>query len=246
MKPHIVFFIFFALFNFSHSQAAEVIIRTYEFPNETDRLADDQIGGIAGKIITAALSAQHIRFQLIWQPWLRAQAEVKSDSEGNSFIIPLTRNSERENQYVWVSKLYDSNIAFLTLPGKTKIDSIAEVGKYKVGVLAGTGYEATLQRNGLSSEQIDRNTEETRNAKKLLLGRIDAWYTGVIGGMHLLQKEGYDVRKVQIGRSIDTEADYIATSKKTPQALVEKVRNAIERYKKTPDYEKLIQSYLSN
>lgn len=246
MKRYILYFSLCALFNGSHAMADQIIIHTYEFPNETDRLANGQIGGIAGKIITAALNAQHISFQLIWQPWLRAQAEIKSGNDDNSFIIPLTRNGERENQYVWVSKLYDSNIAFLTLPGKIKLDSIAGVGKYKVGVLAGTGYEATLQRNGLSGEQIDRNTDETRNARKLLLGRIDAWYTGVIGGMHLLQKEGYDVRKLQIGRSIDTEADYIATSKRTPQVLVEEVRNAIEKYKKTPDYEKLIKSYLSN
>ena len=224
------------------AESKEVIIYTYEFPGETDMLPGGLIGGVAGEVITNALNKENISFKVIWVPWKRAQAKIIGGMESNAFIIPLSRNDERERDYQWVSKLYDSYTAFFSLGEKRKINSLNEIGSYRVGVLSGTSGEYFLRENGFQNK-IDGSNEEYRNAKKLILGRIDTWYARVILGRHLLSKEGFSRQYINVGKSIETEQDYIATSKNSDKETVEKVKSAINKYKKTDEYKALLIKY---
>lgn len=225
--------------------AEDITIMTENFPSETDKVSENKIGGIAGEIITKALEAKKITFKMAWSPWKRAQQETQSNSDKKSFIIPLTRNAERESSYNWVAKIYDADTAFLTLKGTKKLDSMSEAKGKKIGVLLGSSYEGTIvdAKSGLTKSDIEAVANDATNAKKLEAGKIYGWYTGVIGGIAVLKAEKISISKIEIGKNIDREENYIATAKDTPAELANKVKDAIESFKKTPQYSAIIKKY---
>ena len=218
---------------------------TENFPSETEKVSENKVGGIGGEIITKALEAKKITFKMSWAPWKRAQQETLANTDKKSFIIPLTRNAERESSYNWVAKIYDADTAFLTLKGTKKLESMSEAKGKKVGVLAGSSYEGTIvdAKSGLVKSDIEAVPNDATNAKKLEAGKIYGWYTGVIGGIAVLKAEKIDLAKIEIGKNIDREENYIATAKNTAPELANKVKDAIESFKKTPQYAAIIKKY---
>nr|BFD32176.1 ABC transporter substrate-binding protein [Pigmentibacter ruber] len=233
------------LFAFGTAIAQDISILTENFPSETEKIGENQVSGIGGDIVTKALEAKKISFKMVWSPWKRAQQETLANSDKKSFVIPLTRNSEREASYNWVAKLYDADTAFLTLKSNKKLDSIADAKGKKIGVLLGSSYEGFIAdaKHGLNKADIEAVPNDATNAKKLDAGKIYGWYSGVIGAVAALKAEKIDIGKIDIGKNIDREENYIATAKNTPAELANKVKDAIESFKKTPQYAAIIKKY---
>lgn len=78
------------------SFAEDVTIITHDFPSKTEKWGENQIGGIAGEIISQAFKHKNITFKIIWEPWIRAQEDCLANTDSKSFIIPFTRNPDRE------------------------------------------------------------------------------------------------------------------------------------------------------
>ena len=244
-KQKKLFLLPFIFISYTTAMAEDISILTENFPSETEKIGENQVSGIGGDIVTKALEAKKISFKMVWSPWKRAQQETLANSDKKSFVIPLTRNSEREASYNWVAKLYDADTAFLTLKTNKKLDSITDAKGKKIGVLLGSSYEGFIAdtKHGLSKSDIEAVPNDATNAKKLDAGKIYGWYTGVIGGIAALKGEKIDLAKIEIGKNIDREENYIATAKNTPAELVNKVKDAIESFKKTPQYAAIIKRY---
>lgn len=241
--PTVVASIFSGCFLSAHAQ--DIHILTENFPSETEKVGENQVSGIGGEIVTKALEAKKISFKMIWSPWKRAQQETLSNADKKSFIIPLTRNADREPNYNWVAKLYDAETAFLTLKSNKKIDAIADAKGKKIGVLLGSSYQDFIldPKHGINKADIEAVPSDATNAKKLEAGKIYGWYVGVIGGIAALKAEKIDLAKIEIGKNIDKEENYIATAKNTSPELVNKVKDAIESFRKTPEYKAIIKKY---
>ena len=227
------------------AKAEDITICTQVLPAKTDKLGENQVGGIGGEIITKALEAKKISFKMSWLPWKRAQEETLENSDKKSFIIPFTRNAEREPKYNWVSKLYDAETIFITQKGSAKINSMADAKGKKIGVLLGSSYETAIlnTKNGFNNADIEAVPNDVTNAKKLEAGKINTWYTGVIGAIATFSSEKIDKSKFEFGNKIDVEENYIATAKSTDANLVKKVKDAIDSFKKTPEYSSIIKKY---
>ncbi len=226
-------------------KAEDITICTQALPAKTDKLGENQVGGIGGEIITKALEAKKISFKMHWLPWKRAQEETLENSDKKSFIIPFTRNAEREPKYNWVSKIYDAETIFITQKGTAKINSMADAKGKKIGVLLGSSYETAIlnSKNGFNTSDIEAVPIDVTNAKKLEAGKINTWYTGVIGAIATFASENIDKSKFEFGNKIDVEENYIATAKNTDASLVKKVKDAIDSFKKTPEYLAIIKKY---
>ncbi|APJ03751.1 substrate-binding periplasmic protein [Silvanigrella aquatica] len=233
-----------SLFSFA-AKAEEITIVTENFPSETDKIEENKVGGIAGEIITKALEAKNITYKMNWLPWKRSQQETQDNTDKKTFIIPLTRNKEREANYTWVAKLYDADTSFISYEGSKKINSFAEAKGKKIGVLSGSSYEGTIvdPKNGLNKAEIEAVPNDATNARKLEAGKIAGWYTGVIGGIAVINAEKMSIAKFGIGKKIDREENYLATAKSTPADLVAKVKSAIDAFKKTAQYKEIIKKY---
>ncbi|WP_186644315.1 substrate-binding periplasmic protein [Fluviispira vulneris] len=221
----------------------KITIATEAFLFQTDKINTNEIGGLAGKIVVESLKRVNMDYEMMWVPWKRAQNETLLNSNNSTFIIPLTRNNERESKYNWVSHLYNNDTAFFTLKGQKKINDLKSAKNLKIGVLNGSSYEITIKEAQLNYETT---TLDESNSKKLVLKKIDAWYTSKINGLMAFKINKVNVNHIAYGRSIDSEKIYIATAKSTPQSLVEKVRKAIEDFKKTERYRVLIDNAIKN
>ncbi|WGL60451.1 hypothetical protein QEJ31_02395 [Pigmentibacter sp. JX0631] len=76
------------------------ILADGDFAGEIDKVAENEIGGIGGEIVTKALKSANISYKVLWRPWKRAFTEAQDNSDKKTFIIPLTRNKEREEKFV--------------------------------------------------------------------------------------------------------------------------------------------------
>lgn len=222
----------------------DVTIITHEFPSKTEKWGVNQIGGIAGEIISQAFKTQKLSFKIIWMPWIRAQEECIANIDKKSFIIPLTRLPDREKKYVWVSKIYNADTVFISYKASKPINSIADVKDKKIGVLLATSYELYLQsRKELKKQNIISYHNDSLNLKALEERTIDAWYTSVIGAFSFLKENKMELDQFTFGNKIETEENFIATTASTPPQLTEKVKRAIENFKKTSQYLAIVRKY---
>ncbi|WGL59877.1 transporter substrate-binding domain-containing protein [Pigmentibacter sp. JX0631] len=223
--------------------AEDVTIFTHDFPSKTEKWGENQIGGIAGEIISQAFRHKNITFKIIWEPWIRAQEDCLANTDSKSFIIPFTRNADREKKYLWVSKIYNADTVFISYKGTKPINSIEDVKNKKIGVMLATSYETFLLNQKLNKQNIIPAPKDSQNIKALEEKTIDAWYTSVIGALSFLKEQKLNIDYYTFGNKIDTEENYIATTQKTPEKLIHKVKQAIESFKKTPQYAAVVRKY---
>ena len=240
-------FIFIILFFSSNVFSEEItLLADPSFTGEIEETKDKEIGGLGGEIIAKSLKEKNIKINLEWRPWTRAYKEALDNRDNKTFIIPLTRIPEREEKFVWVSKIYDAHTLFLSMKSSKKINSIHEAKNLKIGVLASSSYRAILARpeNGLNQKNLDEISIDIRNFKKLIGKRIDAWFTLDIVAIHAIKTlssaENLSESDFKIGNSISIQSKYIGTTSKTSPELIKKVHNAVEYFKKSKEYQKII------
>nr|BFD32536.1 hypothetical protein GTC16762_21540 [Pigmentibacter ruber] len=245
MKKIILIFLLL-ITNSVFAEDIDIVILTHEFSNQTVAITDNKITGIAGDILSSALNQSNISYKIIYLPWKRAQLDTLLNSNKKTFILPLTRNAERENNYIWISKLYELESIFLTLKNEKNIDNFSTAKNKKIGVLFGSSMEQTLRdtKNGLVPEDIETSFNQTAILKKLIDKRIDAWYDVKIDIVAELKNQNQDISNYNFGKKIDLEENYIATSKNVSKELIQKIENSFEKFKKTPEYIKILKNYL--
>ncbi|RDB35740.1 MAG: hypothetical protein DCC88_08555 [Spirobacillus cienkowskii] len=240
-----ILFISFFYVCFAKANTEDITLYVENFPSESIKISKNLVGGISGEIVTKAFSAKNMTYKAFWTRWKMAQNYTQKNSDKKSFIMPLTRNPEREKSYKWVVSLYNIDTVFWTLKGSKKLNSLAEAKGKKIGVLLGSSYENKLlnPKSNLLREDIISVPYDSFNLKKLLSGEIQAFYESIIGGKALIESEKLYFSDFENGKTIDTEENYLATSHATPDALVAKVKNAVEEFKKTDDYKEIIKKY---
>lgn len=243
----VIFFLSFVFMHFVPQIACgqEIELVTEDFPSEAEKISENKIGGIGGEIFTQAMEEKKIPYKIIWETWKRAQVIVLLNAEKKSFIIPLTRTKERENNYIWVSKIYDAETVFFTTKNSKKINTFKDANGKTINVLSGSSFEQKLRsvRNEIPKSQIYLCPLESLCFSNLSTQKIDSVYTNLIGGFAVLRYLKLNEKNFEVGEKIDVEENYIATAKSTPKKLVTLVANAIDDFKKTPKYSSIIKKY---
>lgn len=101
-----------------------------------------------------------------WMPWTRALVTAQ---EGNALLFPLMRTPEREADWHWLAPLLVDRFVLVLAPGAQAH------GPLRVGALRGSFIGERLAELGYL--QVEFTSSEAVNARKLGLGRIDAWAT---------------------------------------------------------------------
>ncbi|WP_130610380.1 substrate-binding periplasmic protein [Fluviispira sanaruensis] len=216
------------------------------FIGEVEESANGKLAGLGGEIIAKAFKAKNIKINLEWRPWARAYKEALDNKDKKSFIIPLTRIPEREEKFIWASKIYSAHAVFITMKKGKRIDSFLEAKNATIGVLTSSSYRAMLVRpeNGLDVDKISENPIDIRNFKKLIGKRIDTWFTIDIVASYaidiLAKDENLTQKDFVIGNPVAIQEKYIGTTSETPPELISKVQDAVESFKQTQEYKKLI------
>lgn len=109
------------------------------------------------------------------------------------------------------------------------------------GASQGKEFDEWRKKNAIVEEVSDR----LQNFRKLEIGRIDCFVTGLYGGLLNIKKEGYEGRVIPLKNPVRTEYLRIAVSKKSNYlSYVPKIDEKLRELHRNGTIERLIQKYL--
>lgn len=180
-----------------------------------------KLSGVAFDFVSGLLDAAKIPYEAEGLPIGRV---LESLDHGNSVSVFTARNPSREDKYTWIAELVgEEGFVFVTRADHKPVASYEDAKGLKlIGAIQNGTPVSMLQAAGLTN--VDPGASEEINAKKLIAGRIDAWYTAAGFARYVLKQEQIAGNAVIIGPRIVPAPFWIAGSKTLPKETVEKIR----------------------
>ena len=157
-------------------------------------------------------------------PWARAYKMALEDE--NVVLFGMTHSKVRHDKFKWVGPLATKRDILVAKKGSgIKINSLDDAKKVKrIGTLRDDTREHLLK--GLGFTNLEPVSDEQKNAKKLVLGRIDLWTYKTPGLRTVCDLAGVDYNEIEEVLHLRKIEIDIAFSKKTSDSIVQKWRNA--------------------
>lgn len=203
--------------------SAELTILTENLP-PLNYLKDGVLVGPSVEIVKEIQRRVGSHEQIKVYPWARAYKMALEDE--NVVLFGTTYTKVRHDKFKWIGPLATKRDILVAKKGSgIKINSLEDAKKVKrIGTLRDDTRERLL--NSLGFTNLEPVSDEQKNAKKLVLGRIDLWTYKKPGLKTVCELAGVDyneIEEVYHLRKIDL---MIAFSKKTSDSIVQNWRNA--------------------
>ena len=230
------------------SPANETVrIVTEEYPpyNYTE---NGRITGLGTEVVQAVLRELNIEGQFQSLPWARAY-ETAQDSEG-VLIYSMNRSKEREKLFKWVGQITPTDFYLFSLKSRNlRINTLEDARNLQIGTVNQDIGEQFLVQNGfVVGRNLQSGSRYELNYEKLKRGRIDLWIMNELGAYFIARQAGDDpattLQKSLRIAEISGGGNYMAFGLKTPDALVERFRKALETIKKNGSYDALQRKWL--
>jgi polar amino acid transport system substrate-binding protein len=159
-------------------------------------------------------------------PWARAYQMALE--EENIVLFGMTRTEERENRFYWIGQISQKrDILAAKKDSGIRINNLEDAKKVAhIGTLRSDTKEIFLKKLGFTN--LVPTHDDQRNAKKLVLGRIDLWVTKIPGLKMICNLAGVDYHGIEEVYSIRKSTISIAVSQKTSEPIVKKWRIAFK------------------
>ena len=206
--------------------SARLTILTENLP-PLNYLKDGVLVGLSVEIVKEIQRRVGSHEQIKVYPWARAYKIALEDE--NIVLFGTTHTKVRHDKFKWIGPLATKRDILVAKKGSgIKINSLEDAKKVKrIGTLRDDTRERLLKRHGFTN--LEPVSDEQKNAKKLVLGRIDLWTYKKPGLKTVCELAGVDyneIEEVYHLREIDL---MIAFSKKTSDSIVQKWRNAFNK-----------------
>jgi polar amino acid transport system substrate-binding protein len=157
-------------------------------------------------------------------PWARAYQTAME--EKNIILFCMVRTKVREDKFIWIGQVARKRDILAAKRGSgIKINSLEDAKKVShIGTLRDDVKEIYLKNHGFTN--LVSTHDDQRNAKKLVLGRIDLWATKKPGLLTICKLAGVDYRDIEEVYSIRESSISIAASKRTSHEIIEKWKEA--------------------
>ena len=231
------------------SFAQQLTIYTEEFPpyNFTE---DGKIVGVSTEVVETVMKETGLDYEIAIYPWARTYKYTKQ--RPNSLIFSISRRESREAEFKWIGIITPSRHSVFALSSRTdvQIENIDDLKNYKIGTTIDDARETYLLNNGFEVGKLQRvggDDANNRNYQKLKLGRIDVWPMPEAVAHYILKQAGDDpdksIRKVFVFEEMSKGGYYIASGLDTSDEVVNKIRDALENFKKTPEYNDILEKW---
>ncbi|MCG8619470.1 MAG: ABC transporter substrate-binding protein [Desulfobacterales bacterium] len=221
--------------------AGQFSIMTEEYPpfNYTE---NGKLTGLSSEVMTELLNRLGHENNIKVLPWARAY-NLTQTKEG-MILFSTTRTEQRESLFKWVGPLATNKWVFFAKQGSDlKINSLDDARKVKkIGTYKDDAAELFLNEQGFSN--TESVIDDMSNVKKLVAGRINLWIVGELQGVYKAKmatgsaaglKKVFDVKSTQL---------YIAFSKSTPDAVIEKWQAELDKLKADGTYNRILKKYM--
>jgi len=164
----------------------------------------------------------------------------------------MSRLPKREALFKWIGVITPSDYSVFALKERTDIEikALDDMKKYKIGTTLGDARETYLVGKGFELEKLYRVGGEeanVQNFKMLKAKRIDLWPMPDAVAYYVSKKLGDDpdkvLRKVFELSELSTGGYSLAASLQTSDDVVNKLKNSLEAFKKTPEYKQILKKW---
>lgn len=206
----------------------------------------DERGALTGytvELVRNILLEAGLQTEILSAPWQRLiiESEIKPDV----LVFNLARTPEREEKYHWLTPLTENAYSVFMHNDKAhSMNDLADLPKGSlVAVLEEDFRESIIEQYGLTPV----TTQSWGQAVDMfLLGKADFLFFSDAGLMHFCQGREAQCAQVKKVLTYMTSTTYLALSKQgTSESLVARLSEAAARFKKTNQYNELVEHWLS-
>jgi len=224
--------------------AADIKVVTEEYP-PYNFTADNKITGCSTEIVQEMLKRAGITYSLNAYPWVRTYKLAQE--EPNVLIYSIGRNEKREMLFKWVDVVAPYDVYFFKLKSRSdvQVGKLEDAKKYKIGAVRDDVRAQYLEKNGFDTAAMDLVPNDIPSIKKLMAGRIDLIPIDKLGLAYLMKQEGLktgDLEEVLLFKDLSAGL-YVAFSKQTDDAVVEKCKIALAEIKSDGTYDAIMKKY---
>ncbi len=229
--------------------ADTITIYTEEFPpfNFTE---NGKMTGMSTEIVDIIMKQAALPYIIESYPWARTYQNALE--RPNALIYSMSRLTNRENLFKWIGSIAPTNYSVFALKKRKNINikSFEEMKKYKIGTTLGDAREIFLVNKGLDIEKFDRiagSDANVQNYKKLKLKRIDLWPMPDAVADYVVKKIGDNpdviLKKVFALTELSSDGYFLAANLQTPDEIVNRIKSSLEEFKKTQEYQNILNKW---
>jgi len=210
----------------------------------------NKLVGVSTEVVETVLKKAGLHYEMVSYPWARTYKLAAE--RPNSLIFSISRRPKRETTFKWIGVITPSRHSVFALKSRIdiKIEKIDDLKKYTIGTTIGDARETYLLENGFLASDLQRvagKTANLQNYERLKLGRIDVWPMSEANVYYVVKKTGDDpdtqIRKVFLFEEMSKEGYYIASSLQTSDDIVRRLRETLEEFKNTTEYQQILKKW---
>ncbi|GHF00323.1 substrate-binding periplasmic protein [Thalassotalea profundi] len=199
--------------------------------------------GVLVDLVKLILQEADIETPIELFPWARSYSLALN--EPNTLIFSMLRSKEREEKFKWIAHLYTIKSYFAALKSRTdiKINKLNDAKQYSIGSVRDDLAESYLIDKGFIHDKNLYVTSKYPTLWQMLFnGRVDLAFTNSIVWQYEVNIIGLDTNKLTMVYQIpDFDTDlYLAASKNTDDAIVNKLKAAFIRIVENGRYQKTL------
>lgn len=230
-----------ALTGASLAQAAALRMLTEQAP-PFSFIRDGEVTGLGVDIVEALASRTATPIRITLLPWSRAYRLAQQDEPMGIFMT--TRNAERENLFRWVGPVDTSVTAFYGKGGSgLRIRSLDDARTVARILVPRDWYSHQLLRQ-LGFTNIHPVDKPEDMARMVLHGRADVMVSANVELPLIAARAGGKASDFEVLQPINKVHDYIAFSRATPPALVQRWQQALDEMKRDGSFARIYAKWL--
>ncbi len=211
--------------------AQDIRVVTEDYP-PYNYAKDAVVVGVSTDVVRAVLAKVGVDAPIELMPWARAY-DLAQGSE-NVLIYSITRTPAREALFKWVGQVAPSEWFLYSLRGhELGLKTLDDAKRYRIAtVYQAVGEQFLLERGFDRKRNLQSSNRYAHNYEKLKLGRVDLWVSNGVVADYLVRQAGDDPdQQLTAELKLDElggDGLYMAFSLNTPDALVERFREALD------------------
>ena len=186
-----------------------------------------RVTGFATDKLRVVMERSGIDHTITLLPWKRAL--LMAQTQPNTCVYSTTRTPEREALFKWVGPTHENDWTLFGLAKRNfKLTTLEDARGLRIGAYNGDVRGDALTARGF---EVDSVQDRVSNPRKLLVGRIDLWASGMRMGTSIVAENGWSGQIVPVLTFQRTEL-YLACNRGVPDRLVAKMNAALQAIKR--------------
>ncbi|PAV26717.1 amino acid ABC transporter substrate-binding protein (PAAT family) [Tamilnaduibacter salinus] len=197
----------------------------------------ENIDGLCTEMVKAIMGQTDMEYIIKLRNWDYAYGRVLDNTHHGIFCTTYTE--DRAPQFKWVGPL-TRNLWTIFAAGDSDIemDELEDARGKKIGGYRGDVMTQYLLKRGYTVSQLD---SDDLNPKRLAMGQIDLWIADRLAGPYFASQQ--DVEGLKPVYSFNKTELYLAMNPDTPDAVIEKLNEALDAIRDNGMYDAIEDKY---